>query len=95
MRAKRVLRYYAECGKGFWKKQSAIDHEGNCMCWKNPKNRACTTCRYGDYFHGCHETGEAPFWQCDHPTRNEIHSGAPKGLDFISVNCTDYGRVDP
>ena len=45
MEAKKVTRYYSECGKGFWKKQTAISHEQNCKCWKNPKFKTCISCK--------------------------------------------------
>lgn len=35
MKAKKVIRYYSDCGKGFWKKQTAINHDINCKCCKN------------------------------------------------------------
>lgn len=46
MKVKKVLRYYAECGRGFWKKQDAIKHEANCKCWTNPKLKTCKTCKH-------------------------------------------------
>lgn len=47
MRTKKVLRYYCDhkgCGKGHWKKTACIDHE--TICFYDPKNRACATCRH-------------------------------------------------
>jgi hypothetical protein len=46
MKAKSVIRYYSDCGRGFWKKQQAITHDENCKCWKNPKFKSCMSCKY-------------------------------------------------
>ncbi len=46
MIAKKVIRYYSECGRGFWKKQQAISHDENCKCWKNPKFKSCLSCKH-------------------------------------------------
>jgi len=48
MYKKRVIRYFADCGKGFWSKQSTIKHEQKCTCWTNPKLRTCKTCVFGN-----------------------------------------------
>jgi len=48
MIAKKVWRYYAECGRGFWSKQKAITHDTNCKCWKNPKFKTCLSCKFKD-----------------------------------------------
>ena len=44
MIAKKVARYYAECGRGFWSRRSCEEHERVCKCWKNPKYKTCLTC---------------------------------------------------
>lgn len=41
---KKVTRYYAECGRGFWSKAACLYHEEVCQCWKNPKHKTCLTC---------------------------------------------------
>ena len=46
MIAKKVIRYYSDCGKGFWKKQQALTHDKNCKCWKNPKFKSCISCKH-------------------------------------------------
>lgn len=46
MIAKRVTRYYAECGRAFWKKDACIRHEEFCKCWTNPKHRTCKSCKH-------------------------------------------------
>lgn len=90
MHAKKVTRYYSECGKGYWSKRSALDHEENCMCWGNPKNKTCKTCKYGDYIPWDGETGDGGYWGCDSPNYNEEHSGGPPKVDYISVKCEGY-----
>lgn len=91
MKSKKVIRYYAECGRGFWKKVDALHHEGVCKCWKNPKNKACTTCRYGEYAGYENDTGYGGFWECGHNSMDGEHSGGPSGVDYISVNCKYWG----
>jgi len=95
MESKKVLRYYADCGRGFWRKDQAINHEGNCKCWKNPKNKACKTCKFGEYAPFENDTGFGGFWECYHESFSGPHKGAPKGIDYISVNCEyhDYTRT--
>lgn len=46
MKAVRVTRYIADCGKGFWNKSAAINHDDVCRCWKNPKFRTCKACKH-------------------------------------------------
>jgi hypothetical protein len=46
MIAKKIIRYYSDCGRGFWKKNQALTHDKNCKCWKNPKFKTCISCKY-------------------------------------------------
>jgi hypothetical protein len=46
MESRKVLRYYSDCGRGFWKKHKAITHDENCKCWKNPKFKTCISCKH-------------------------------------------------
>lgn len=46
MIAKKIIRYYSDCGRGFWKKQQAITHDKNCKCWKNPIHKTCLSCKF-------------------------------------------------
>ena len=46
MNVRKVLRYYADCGRAFWKKQQCVTHEQNCKCWTNPKFKTCMTCKF-------------------------------------------------
>jgi len=58
---KLVKRYFAECGREFKRKYSAIHHEKVCVCWSNPKNRTCKTCKYSSVIidsASSYETGE-------------------------------------
>jgi len=49
MISKKVLRYYASCGRGYWSKKAAINHEENCKCWKNPKFKTCLSCKFKNF----------------------------------------------
>ena len=93
MKTRRVTRYMAECGRGFWNSTNCKNHEGRCKCWTNPKNKACKTCDYGDYEHGEPDVGFLGGWSCGHPEFNE-HSGAPEGHDYISVKCIYWELLD-
>ena len=59
MKTKRVTRYYADCGRGYWKKVHAINHEKTCICWTNPKMRCCKSCKYHktQYDNNDHDAG--------------------------------------
>lgn len=48
MIAKKVTRYYSDCGRGFWKKSQVLKHDENCKCWKNPKFKTCISCKHKD-----------------------------------------------
>ena len=87
MKTKKVLRYYSDCGRGFWKKQLCINHEENCKCWTNPKNRACKTCKHAEFEAYEEDTGSGGFWSC---LKVDEHSGAPFGVDYISANCVKH-----
>ena len=86
MITKRVTRYYAECGHGFWKKEACLRHEKANTCWMLPSVRTCKTCRYGEYLPYEDDTGCGGYYGCLHHGNN-VHSGAPHDIDYISVNC--------
>ena len=91
MISKKVTRYYAECGKGFWKKDAALNHETVCKCWKNPKNKTCKTCTYGKYLNYEHDTGDGGYYEChNYKYGDGEHTGGPEGTNYISVNCSYY-----
>jgi hypothetical protein len=46
MISKKVIRYYADCGRAFWKKKACLAHEKVCKCWTNPKYKTCRTCKH-------------------------------------------------
>jgi len=93
MKTRKCTRYIADCGKGFWAKDTCLQHEENCKCWTNPKNRACKTCQYGNYASDEEDTGYGGFIECEHPTNIDEHSGGPEGVDYISVNCGFYEQI--
>jgi hypothetical protein len=92
MQSKKVIRYYADCGKGFWKKPAALAHDISCKCWTNPRNKTCKTCKYGEKIPYETDTGFGGGWQCNHLTHDEEHAGAPKDIKYISVKCNYYGN---
>lgn len=85
---KKVTRYYAECGKGFWKKSTALTHELNCKCWKNPKNKTCLTCKKAEHVvdHGDEITpGEGAWFDCSDSRVGDHENDL--GLSYLSVGC--------
>ena len=89
MKTRRVTRYIADCGRGFWTKDSCKTHDENCTCWTNPKHRTCKTCKRGSKIAIDGEDGSGGYWECDDPKFIE-HDGAPKEIDYISVNCRKH-----
>lgn len=95
MRSKRVTRYYAECGKGFWKADRAAIHEDNCKCWGNPKNKTCKTCADGCYANYEEDTGDGGYWECmngDNKNDGHVNDLIEIEVDYISVGC-EYHSV--
>lgn len=92
MKAKKVIRYYSDCGRGFWKKYQALIHDQNCTCWKNPKFKGCLSCKNKNIVNDDNgmEGSYKQTWQtnlCKHSD-----SGIPvhKDFDFIRRNCKHY-----
>lgn len=93
MKSKKVLRYYADCGKGFWSKVGCLSHEDNCHCWTNPKNKTCKTCKFASYLQWDGRDGDGGYYECDNFDNDNEHTGAPKNIKYISVNCKYYHPV--
>lgn len=92
MKSKKVTRYYSDCGRGFWKKQKALNHEQNCTCWKNPKFRSCLSC-----VHKCividHNDMEVPYrqtWQTNLCKFSDSGIPVHPEFDFIRKKCKHY-----
>lgn len=94
MQVKKVLRYYADCGRGFWKKQKAISHDKNCVCWTNPALKCCLSCKHKNFITDSNGMENEPqylqTWQENQCKYSE--SGAPvhEGLDHIRKYCSYY-----
>ena len=94
MKIKKVLRYYSECGKGFWRKHQALTHEINCKCWKNPKFKTCITCKYKNIVDDSNGMEDEPSLLetfqsnlCEHSDKG---ISAHKDFDFIRKNCPNW-----
>lgn len=91
METKRVTRYISECGRGFWTKHKAIEHEENCKCWKNPKFKTCISCKHKDIVTDSNGMESEPHnletWQTNNCKNS--NSGVPvhKDFDFIRKYC--------
>jgi len=94
MVSKKVIRYYSECGRGFWKKQQAIKHDSNCQCWKNPKFQCCISCKHKDIVKDSNGMENEPQFLDTWDTNNCKHSvyGVPvhKDYDHIRKYCPFY-----
>ncbi len=97
MKTKKVIRYYAECGKAFWNRLSCLNHEENCKCWKNPKYKTCLTCKHHEIVNDTNGMEHEPHllhkWienKCNNEKFihdihfNEAHEKAPD----LCINCT-------
>jgi hypothetical protein len=96
MTKKTVTRYYADCGKGFWNKNSCSNHEDNCKCWTNPKYKTCKTCVFGKQItdsngmeHEPRELHTWRQWECSNPKFNyDIHfKPAHENAADLCINC--------
>ena len=94
MISKKVIRYYADCGRGFWSKRACLHHENVCQCWKNPKFKTCLTCvkqRFVIDSNGMeHEPQLLQTWvsnMCDY-----ADNGTPvhENYEHIIRDCTSY-----
>ena len=95
MRTAKVSRYYAECGKGFWKKQQCVDHDKTCKCWTNPRNKACKTCVYASLQPDEPDVGISSYWECNNQKNtNDGHVNDLEKVDYISVNCQFWEGAD-
>ena len=94
MKAKKVTRYYADCGRGFWKKNQALTHDKNCKCWKNPKYKTCVSCKFKNMVADSNGMEHEPQFCQTWETNNCKHSdmGAPVHKDFEHIRkyCPEY-----
>ena len=91
---RKVTRYYSDCGRGFWKKQQAINHDKNCSCWKNPKFKTCISCKHKDIrvdSNGMeHEPYNLETWKFNNCNHSDSGIPAHKDFDFIRKYCPFY-----
>lgn len=92
MIAKKVTRYYAECGRGYCNKSACEQHERVCKCWKNPKHRTCLTCaKYskhtevdeGQGYYNAYTVNDCNHVSIDESILTPCHENAPD----IYKNC--------
>lgn len=99
MKTKKVLRYYSDCGKGYWKKQNAISHDENCKCWKNPKFKGCLSCKHKHFIKDSngmeHETQYLQTWDMNNCKHSESGKPAHVDYDHIRINCPFYEPKKP
>ena len=98
MIAKKVNRYYSDCGKGWWSKQKAIKHDENCKCWQNPKFKSCLSCKFKNFITDSngmeHEPQFLQTWksneclnkEMDFNTMQPAHENAPE----LAINCKHW-----
>lgn len=93
MTTKKVLRYYSDCGRGFWKKKKAITHDENCKCWVNPKFKTCLTCKHKNFIQDSNGMEHEPQF-CQTWTENlcQTQNGTPahENAEHIIKNCSSW-----
>lgn len=96
MKTKRVTRYIADCGKGYWSKSSCTQHEQNCKCWTNPKFKTCKTCKFAKVVHDSngmeHEPQYLQTWtqiECQNPNfdYDKHFTAAHEKAEDLCINC--------
>lgn len=89
MKIRRVTRYYAECGRGFWTKRAAQSHEQNCKCWTNPKFRTCKTCKHGEQIEDSDDYQKWTAWQCNNIDfdYDKHFTPAHEKAEDLCINC--------
>jgi hypothetical protein len=94
MYSKKVIRYYSDCGRGFWRKATAIAHDNNCKCWKNPKIKSCLTCKFKNFVTDSngmeHEPQYLQTWSenaCEH---SESGVAVHPEFDQIRKHCPNW-----
>lgn len=94
MITKKVVRYYSDCGRGFWKKQQAVRHDENCKCWKNPKFKTCLSCKLKDMVSDSNGMGSEPqhleTWTTNNCRNSDSGVAAHKDFDHIRSGCQFY-----
>jgi len=84
MKVVKRTRYIADCGKGFWNKNTCVYHESVCKCWKNPKHKTCLTCKFACKVKG--DEFEPQHMEC---TNSKVSSFTPahENAPDIAINC--------
>lgn len=77
MIAKKVTRYFADCGKEYHNKYACMSHDIVCRCWTNPKHKTCVTCKFGKFIKDSNGMEDEPQyletwrqWDCKNPEFN-------------------------
>ena len=99
MEVRKVLRYYSDCGKGFWKKDKAIKHDENCKCWKNPKFKSCMSCKLKNFIKDSngmeHEPQYLQVWTENRCKHSECGIPVHEEYEQIRMNCEFYTPSKP
>jgi len=94
MKSKKVIRYYSDCGRGFWKKNQALTHDQNCKCWKNPKFKGCLSCKHKNIVKDSNGMEDEPQFLDTWDTNNCKYSGlgiaVHPDFDHIRKMCPKY-----
>jgi hypothetical protein len=94
MYSKKIIRYYSDCGRGFWRKQQSIAHDLNCKCWKNPSLKSCLSCKHKNIIKDSNGMEDEPqflqVWDVNNCKNSE--SGIPVHKDFEHIRklCNFY-----
>lgn len=94
MIAKKVIRYYSDCGRGFWKRGKAINHDENCKCWTNPKFKSCMSCKHKKIIKDSNGMENEPqflqTWYMNNCEHSENGCPVHKNFEHIRKDCPNY-----
>ena len=86
---KTVTRYFADCGKEYKTKNSALYHDSYCKCWTNPKYKTCLSCKHKNFIKDSDDYRTWKVNDCKNPDFNfdEMFVPAHENADHICINC--------
>lgn len=95
--------WQCDCGKNYFTKQGAKNHEKVCVCWTNPKYKTCLTCKFYRVFTDSNGMEHEPYnletWKQVKYTNplfkdymfHAVHKNAPD----INMNCPVWENKKP
>lgn len=95
-----IKAYKTDCGRKYFSKQGAANHETICKCWANPVLQSCITCEFGELINDTNGMEHEPRclqtwmqWDCHNPDfKYEDHyTQAPNDkTESLCINCPKH-----